>query len=332
MIRVEGLSKTFRVPQKAPGLLASVRSLFRREYALKHAVRDASFEIEEGEIVGLVGANGAGKTTLVKMLSGIVHPTSGTARILGHEPWRRSNELRRQLALVMGQKASLWWDLPAADGFLLLKEIYRIPDAVYRRRLEELTGALGVEEQLHTQVRRLSLGERMKMELVATLLHAPRVVFLDEPTIGLDLSAQRAIREFLLRYREEHRPAMILTSHYMEDIEALCERLMLMQRGEVVFDGPLTRVLELYAPHKIVTAHLDPNRPAPEIAAEELPGRVLSLTRDEVRLEVPRERVTEAARELLARLPAHDLSIDEVEVGAVIEEIFRSGEVPAREP
>ena len=328
MIRVERLSKTFRVPQKAPGLLASVRSLVRREYTLKHAVREASFEIEEGEIVGLVGANGAGKTTLVKMLSGIVHPSSGTATVLGHEPWRRSNELRSQLALIMGQKASLWWDLPAADGFLLLKEIYRIPDGVYRRRLEELTGALGVEDELHTQVRRLSLGERMKMELVATLLHAPRVVFLDEPTIGLDLSAQRAIREFLLRYREEHSPAMILTSHYMEDIEALCERLMLMQAGEVVFDGPLERVLELHAPHKLVTAHLDPNQPVPELAPGDLPGRVLSLTPDEVRLEVPREEVTAAAQALLSRLPAHDLSIEEVEVGTVIEQIFRSGELP----
>ncbi|MHC4162708.1 MAG: ABC transporter ATP-binding protein, partial [Planctomycetota bacterium] len=225
MIRVHELSKTFYVHKKAPGLRASLKSLFRRERVAKHAVAGVSLEVKEGEIVGLLGPNGAGKTTLVKMLAGIIHPTAGEAQVLGFTPWERDNRFRRQIALIMGQKAQLWWDLPAADCFLLLKEIYRVRDAEYKETLAYLTGVLDVEQQLNIQIRRLSLGERMKMELIAVLLHRPRVVFLDEPTIGLDLSAQRSIRDFILRYREEHKPAMILTSHYMEDIQRLCERI-----------------------------------------------------------------------------------------------------------
>src|SRR5262245_30528790 len=205
MIEANGLAKTFRVAKKEPGLRGSLKALVRRRYVTKEAVRPATFRVEEGEIVGLVGPNGAGKTTLVKMLAGIIHPTGGDARVLGFRPWERDNDFRRQVALLMGQKAQLWWDLPAADGFLLLRDIYRVPEADYRARLAELVELLSVGEQLHLPVRRLSLGERMKMELVAALLHGPRVVYLDEPTIGLDLMAQRAVREFLLRYRERHR-------------------------------------------------------------------------------------------------------------------------------
>lgn len=328
MIHVQQLSRTFKVHEKEPGLRASIRSLFKRKTVEKRAVREVSFDIGEGEIVGLVGANGAGKTTLVKMLAGIVHPTSGTARILGHEPWKRSNELRSQIALVMGQKASLWWDLPAADCFLLLKEIYQIPEAEYRERLDYLCQALGVGDELRVQLRRLSLGERMKMELIATLLHAPKVVFLDEPTIGLDLTAQRAIREFLLQYREDHRPAMILTSHYMDDIEELCERMLLMQEGQLVFDGPLDDVMALYSPHKILTAHFDKGVASDSLPrAAGLPGKVLELDADHVRLEVERRRVTQSAQELLSSFPVVDISIEEAEIGSVIEQIFRDGKI-----
>ena len=207
MIQVEKLSKTFTVHRKEPGLAGSIRSLFRREYVDKHAVREVSFTVGEGEIVGLVGANGAGKTTIVKMLAGIIYPTAGGASVLGYTPWERDNRFRRQIALIMGQKAQLWWDLPAADCFLLLKEIYQIPEEQYRATLNYLAEVLEVREELQVQIRRLSLGERMKMELIAALLHAPRVVYLDEPTIGLDLTAQRAIREFILRYRADHHPA-----------------------------------------------------------------------------------------------------------------------------
>ncbi|MBI4564183.1 MAG: ATP-binding cassette domain-containing protein [Planctomycetes bacterium] len=324
MIEADRLCKTFLVHRKRPGLWGSIRSLVRRERMEKRAVRDVSFRVEEGEIVGLVGANGAGKTTIVKMLAGVIHPTSGEARVLGFRPWERDNRFRRQIALIMGQKAQLWWDLPAADCFLLLKEIFRIPEDLYRERLDYLSGVLDVREELHIQLRRLSLGERMKMELIAALLHGPRVVYLDEPTIGLDLTSQRAIRDFILGYREEHRPAMILTSHYMEDIERLCRRILILREGELVFDGSLAQVVERYADHKIVTAHLR-GQNGPVTAGELAPfGHVDHCDASMIRLRVPRGRVAEAAAELLRRYPIADLAIEEVEVGAIIERIQRA--------
>ncbi|MDX1501807.1 MAG: ATP-binding cassette domain-containing protein [Thermoanaerobaculia bacterium] len=324
MIEARELSKTFFVHRKAPGLLASVRSLVRREKVAKEAVKRISFEVGEGEVVGLVGANGAGKTTVVKMLAGVIHPTSGEARVLGYVPWRRDNRFRRQIALIMGQKAQLWWDLPAADGFLLLREIYQVPPRLFDERLEKLAALLEVEEELTTQVRRLSLGERMKMELIAALLHEPRTVFLDEPTIGLDLSAQRAIRDFILAYRREHRPAMLVTSHYMEDIERLCERILILRRGELVYDGSLASVVERYARYKTITVHLAPGAPPLPAAGElGLPGRVLSGSESALSVEVPRRRVSEIAASLLQRFDVADLAIEEEAVGNIIERIQR---------
>jgi ABC-2 type transport system ATP-binding protein len=325
MIEVEKLSKTFTVHKKEPGLRASLKSLFVREKTEKHAVREVSFRIEEGEIVGVVGANGAGKTTLVKMLAGIIHPTSGEARVLGFRPWERPRDFTRQIALLMGQKAQLWWDLPAADSFLLLKEIYQIPDARFREALDYLVSVLDAREQLTTQVRRLSLGERMKMELIAALLHSPRVVYLDEPTLGLDLTAQRAIRDFILRYRETHRPAMILTSHYMEDIERLCKRILIIREGELVFDGSLDQVVQTYADHKVVTAHLH-KRPESVLETPELRamGQIDACNDVMIKLRVPRPRVAEVAGELLKRYPVADLAIEEVDVGTIIERIIRA--------
>ncbi|MBI4616227.1 MAG: ATP-binding cassette domain-containing protein [Planctomycetes bacterium] len=333
MIHVEKLSKTFHVHKKEPGFLGSVKALFRRELVAKEAVRGASFRVEEGEIVGLVGANGAGKTTLVKMLAGIIYPTSGDAAVLGFRPWERDDRLRRQIALIMGQKAQLWWDLPAADCFLLLKEVYEIPDARYRENLDYLATVLEVKDLLQIQIRRLSLGERMKMELIAALLHSPRVVYLDEPTIGLDLTAQRAIRDFILKYREEHRPAMILTSHYMEDIERLCRRILILREGELVFDGPLDKVVETYAEHKVVTAHLhktpEPVRATPELARL---GQVETANDMMISLRVPRAKVAEAAAELLRRYPVADIAIEEVDVGTIIERLQRARGDPAASP
>ena len=327
MIDVDKLSKTFEVHRKEPGLKASLKSLFVREKVVKRAVREVSFRVDEGEIVGLVGANGAGKTTLVKMLAGIIHPTSGDARVLGFRPWERPRDLTRQIALIMGQKAQLWWDLPAADSFLLLREIYQIPEARFRDSLDYLVSVLDAKELLTVQVRRLSLGERMKMELIAALLHSPRVVYLDEPTIGLDLTAQRAIRDFILRYRETHRPAMILTSHYMEDIERLCRRLIIIREGEIVFDGSLDQVVQTYADHKVVTAHLrkqpEPVRETPELRAM---GQVDACNDLLIRLRVARPRVAEVAGELLKRYPVADLAIEEVDVGTIIERIMRARE------
>jgi ABC-2 type transport system ATP-binding protein len=321
LIEAESLSKTFTTHRKDPGLLASVRSLFRRESVTKHAVRGATFRVDEGEIVGLVGANGAGKTTLVKMLAGIIHPTGGEARVLGFRPWERDDRFRRQIALIMGQKAQLWWDLPAADSFLLLKEIYGVPQDRYRASLDYLAKILDVGDQLTIPVRRLSLGERMKMELIAALLHGPRVVYLDEPTIGLDLTAQRAIRDFILAYREEHRPAMILTSHYMEDIERLCRRLIILREGEIVYDGRLAGVVETYADHKIVVAHLRKTNGAAVRDGLDALGQVDSFDQDTIRIRVPRGRVAEAAAEILRRYPVADLAIEEVDIGTIIEKI-----------
>ena len=324
MIHVRGLAKTYYVHEKAPGLWGSVRSLFARTKIPKHAVRGVDLDVPEGEILGLVGPNGAGKTTLVKMLAGIIHPTAGTAQVLGHTPWERNNEFRRRIALIMGQKAQLWWDLPAEDAFLLLREVYRVPHARWRANLDYLAGVLDVRAHLNVQLRRLSLGERMKMELIAALLHDPRVVFLDEPTIGLDLTAQRAIREFILAYREEHRPAMILTSHYMEDIQRLCKRIVIIDDGEFIYDGPLAQVSSTYATQKIVTAHLratdEGAPPALDLARY---GTVLAATREEIRLGVDRARVAEAAAHLLQTLPVADLTIDEEDIGTIIERIFR---------
>ncbi len=329
MIEVERLSKTFVVHKKAPGLLGSVKSLVKREKIEKRAVREVSLRIGEGEIVGLVGANGAGKTTLVKMLAGIIHPTAGDASVLGYRPWERHNDFRRQIALIMGQKAQLWWDLPAADCFLLLREIYQIPERRYRETLDFLSGALRVGAELNIQIRRLSLGERMKMELIAALLHDPRVVFLDEPTIGLDLSAQRAIRDFILDYRRRHRPAMILTSHYMEDIERLCRRIVIIRDGEFVFDGALDEIVRTFARHKVITVHLQRREAEVELPAG-FRGEVIERSRDLIRVKVERDHVTQSAARLIGGLPVHDLSIEEVDIGTVIEGLLvQRGETPA---
>lgn len=323
IVHVRGLSKRFTVHKKAPGLRGSVRALFVRDKLVKDAVRGVSFEVGEGEIVGLVGANGAGKTTIVKMLAGIIHPTSGQARVLGHDPWKRHNDFRRQIALIMGQKAQLWWDLPAADCFLVLKEIYRIPADRYRRTLDYLADVLNIGDELNVQIRRLSLGERMKMELIAALLHTPKVVYLDEPTIGLDLSAQRAIRGFILEYRERHAPAMLLTSHYMEDIERLCERILIMREGEIVYDGRLDQVVRKHAGYKVLTIHLQEQVQGvcetPELAAV---GEVQECNEELIRLHVPRREAATAAAHLLASYPVADLTLEEPEIGDIIERIM----------
>jgi len=324
MIEVQELTKTFKVHKKEAGLLGSVKSLFARQSVEKHAVAGVSFSIGEGEIVGLIGANGAGKTTLVKMLAGIIHPSGGSARVLGYDPWERDDRLRQQVALIMGQKAQLWWDLPAADCFLLLREIYRIPEDSFRKTLDELVSVLGVEEQLNIQIRRLSLGERMKMELLAALLHSPRVVYLDEPTIGLDLTAQRAIREFVLRYQQKHSPAMILTSHYMEDIERLCKRTMIIRDGVIVYDGSLDQVVKTYATHKILTVHLPEGSPSFDRAEFEKLGEVVEFGSDTIKLNVAREGAAHTAARLVDLTRAVDLNIEEVEIGTIIESILRA--------
>lgn len=327
MIKVNGLTKTFRVTTKAPGLKGSLAALFHRKTVEKKAVRDVTFNVDEGEIVGLLGANGAGKTTVTKMLAGIIHPSSGDATVLGYRPWERDDALRRQIALIMGQKAQLWWDLPAADGFLLLRDIYGVPNATYRENVDQLATLLGVTAELNVPIRRLSLGERMKMELIAALLHSPRVVYLDEPTIGLDLNAQRTIRDFILKYRAERKPAMLLTSHYMDDIESLCKRILILRDGELIYDGSLERVVAQYARHKVVTAHLKAGAsPPPDARKFADLGEVLEADANQVKLRVLRGEVADAAAAVLEREKVADLTIEEPDVASIIAGILEDRE------
>jgi len=305
MIHVKNLSKTFTVNEKEPGLKGSFKSLFKRKVITKYALNNINFDIHEGEIVGLIGANGAGKTTLSKILSGIIHPSSGEISVLGTDPWKREINFRKKMSLIMGQKASLWWDLPALDCYLLLKEIYQINDEDYHTRLNFLAETLGIKDQLKVQIRRLSLGERMKVELIAALLHNPQVVFLDEPTIGLDLTAQKAVRKFLLDYRRQFNPCMILTSHYMEDIEELCERIIILKEGSIVYDGPLKDIIAKYANEKQIILTL--------------------MNGDIIKERAPRDGIGERISALLKSHDVLDLSVTEIEISEIIEKILRQG-------
>src|SRR4051794_39395190 len=252
IIRAENLVKVYRVVQKKPGLRGAVGALFRREYKEVRAVDGVSFTIEPGEMVAFLGPNGAGKTTTLKMLSGLIFPTSGNADVLGFTPWKRDDAFRRRFALVMGQKNQLWWDLPAADSFQLHKEIYSLPSAEFDRTLGELTELLGVEKLTRQAVRELSLGERMKMELIAALLHRPQLLLLDEPTIGLDVVAQVKIQECLKEYHTRRGVTILLTSHYMRDVEALCRRVLVITHGRLVYDGELSGLAERFGHAKLV--------------------------------------------------------------------------------
>jgi ABC-2 type transport system ATP-binding protein len=307
MIEVKDLSKSFSSHIKEPGLKGSIKALFSRETVIKQALKPINLTIAQGEIVGLIGSNGAGKTTLIKMLAGIVHPTSGTASVLGHVPWERSNEYRRQMALIMGQKNQVWWDLPALDSFLLLKEIYQIPEAQYKYNIEFLAETLMIKDQLKTQVRKLSLGERMKVELMAALLHNPKVIFLDEPTIGLDISAQKAVRGFLRQYQKEFKPITILTSHYMDDIKELCPRIVIIKEGQFVYDGALSAVQKMMGDEKVVS---------------------VTTKEKEFKISVARHDLSKKTQEIFEENYVLDINIQDPSIEDVIENIMRSGITP----
>lgn len=242
VIKVDNLKKNFNYYKKDEGLRNSIKNFFGRKKLVKEAVKDISFEIEKGEIVGFLGPNGAGKTTTLKMLSGILYPTSGKVDILGYTPWKRNKEFKKNFSIIMGQKNQLWWDLPANESFYLNKCIYELEDNQYKKTLDELVSLLDVKDLLGVQVRRLSLGERIKMEIIAALIHKPKILFLDEPTIGLDVVAQKNIRDFLSHYNEEYKATIILTSHYMRDIEYLCKRTIVIKKGELVYDGNISKI------------------------------------------------------------------------------------------
>src|SRR3989344_4428664 len=262
VISVSHLKKHFSVYKKRPGLLASIRSLWQREYETVAAVDDISFTINQGEVVGFIGQNGAGKTTTLKILSGLLYPTSGEVLVLGYNPWDRKSAFQKQFSLVLGQKNQLWWDLPAMETFLLNQAIYDIPEAQFRKTLNKLVALLAVADCVQIQVRKLSLGQRMKCELIAALLHNPKVLFLDEPTIGLDVVMQKTLRDFIAEYNKKYNASILLTSHYMGDVEELCKRVIIINFGKIIYDGLLASLVEKYSPYKkiraVLTQYADP--------------------------------------------------------------------------
>jgi ABC-2 type transport system ATP-binding protein len=321
VIEVNGLTKSFRTYKKQPGLRGAIKGLFRRTYEQTIAVNDVSFTIEPGELVGFLGPNGAGKTTTLKMLAGLLYPTGGAARVLGYVPWERAEGYRRQFALLLGQKNQLWWDLPARESLELNAKIYGIPRDSFERTVGEMTEMLNVREKLNVQVRELSLGERMKMELIASLLHQPKVLFLDEPTIGLDVVSQKTVREFLREHNATRKTTILLTSHYMTDIQELCDRVIIIDHGKIFFDGQLKDIVDRFADSKLITVECTG---AANCSAEQLAkyGEVVEQTPGSIKLKVKRDRVIPVCKAVLDELPVTDIDIQEVPIEEVIRRIF----------
>jgi ABC-2 type transport system ATP-binding protein len=322
MIKVNNLYKSFEVTKKQPGLKGSLKGLFQREKITKNALMNINLEISPGEIVGLIGANGAGKTTLIKILAGIIYPSQGEVSVLGFNPWERNNELRKQISLIMGQKAQLWWDLPALDSFLLLKEIYEIPKKQFDESISFLGDVLKVHDQLKIQIRKLSLGERMKVELMGALLHRPKVIYLDEPTIGLDLMAQRAIRTFLQSYRQEFNPMILLTSHYMEDIKSLCPRALFIRDGGIVFDGLLSTILNNVDDEKYITLKFHEDFSHEEKLIKLFP-RIKKNSPLEWTIPTKKFDLTSTLESLVKDFHFLDLSISDPSIDLIVEKILK---------
>lgn len=330
IIEVRQLAKSYRVYNKREGLADSVRGLFRREYREVNAVQGIDLNVEQGEFVAFLGPNGAGKTTTLKLLSGVINPTSGSASVMGFTPWQRKNEYRRRFALVMGQKNQLWWDLPAQESYRLHRQIYGVSAEEFNGTLAELTDLLGVAGLLSRPVRELSLGERMKMELIAALLHRPEVLFLDEPTIGLDVIAQHNIQQFLKYYQEKRKITILLTSHYMKDIAALCKRVVIIAGGRIQYDGSLSGVIDNFSGHKVMTLQFADGH-QPDLSRL---GEVLDETWPKVRLRVDRRDVPRVLSEVLRDNPIEDVAVEDVPLEEVIAELFResSQKSDSREP
>jgi ABC-2 type transport system ATP-binding protein len=323
MIEVRQLTRIFRTYKKRPGFWGGVRGLVKRDFEETAAAKDITFDIAEGEFVGFLGPNGAGKTTTLKMLSGLIYPTSGTARVAGFDPSKRENAYRRIFALVLGQKNQLWWDLPAVESFSLLRHIYGLPADQYKATLDELVALLGIEGKLNVMVRELSLGERMKMELIAALLHRPRVLFLDEPTIGLDVVSQKAVRQFLREYNRKYRVTILLTSHYMADIKELCERVIVIHKGTKIYDGQLDRLETASGSRKKIIRFLPQNGSFPENWKSNF-GEVERSAEGQYTLRVGSDQVVALSQEILSTGPVADITIEDVPLEDVIAELFTS--------
>ncbi|HWY79650.1 MAG TPA: ABC transporter ATP-binding protein [Candidatus Sulfotelmatobacter sp.] len=319
VISVSHLTKYYQVHQKEPGFAGSLKSLIHRKYYAAKAVDDISFEIAEGELVGFIGPNGAGKTTTLKCLTGLLYPTDGKVQVLGYIPFERKHSYLKQISLVMGQKNQLWWDLPAIDSFLLNKEIYQIPTEQYNKTINELSELLDVQDILQVQIRKLSLGQRMKCELIAALIHNPRILFLDEPTIGLDVVMQQKLRDFIKAYNETYNATIILTSHYMKDVEELCKRIIIIDHGKILYDGALANIVKKYAKNKAITVIF--GKP---VALEQLKklGEVISFEPTKAVISIPRSKSNHVASKLLEGFPVEDLNIEEPNIEEIIRDVF----------
>jgi ABC-2 type transport system ATP-binding protein len=321
-IAVENLSKMYPVAVKQPGFQGTIAHFLRRTYKEVKAVQNVSFEIAPGEVVGFLGANGAGKTTTLKMLTGLIYPTAGKVTVSGYVPFQRKTGFLKTITLIMGQKQQLIWDLPALDSLRINAAVYGISDRDFGQRVGELTEMLALEGKLNQAVRKLSLGERMKAELLAALLHQPQVLFLDEPTLGLDVNAQVSVREFLREYNQRYGATVLLTSHYMADITALCERVLVIHQGELIYDGSLEGLVDRFAPCREVTIELAHPYPADKLA---LYGDVAEVTSQAVRFLVPQERLTQTVAKLLGELEVIDLAVTEPPIEEVIGRVLKAG-------
>lgn len=319
IVKVENLRKHYTVYQKEAGFWGSLSSLLHREYEQVQAVKDISFAIEKGELVGFIGPNGAGKTTTLKCLSGLLYPDGGKVEVLGFTPFERKDNFLEQISLVMGQKNQLWWDLPPMDTYILNKEIYEIPDKQFEKTVDDLTTLLNMQELVTVPVRKLSLGQRMKAELIAALIHSPKVLFLDEPTIGLDVVMQKVIRDFIKEYNQHFGATIVLTSHYMGDVQELCQRVIVIDKGRIIYDGALTDLARKYADHKCIKVTL-----AKKVSKKDVNkiGIVAQYEYPLVEYTVSPQEVNKIATRILHHLPVDDLNIEEPEIEDVIRKVF----------
>ncbi|MCO4794594.1 MAG: ATP-binding cassette domain-containing protein [Bacteriovoracaceae bacterium] len=326
MIKTRGLTKNFLSYKKSPGFMGSIKALYKRDYITKTAVNSFDLEIQKGEIVGLLGPNGAGKTTLMKMLTGIIVPSSGEILVAGSVPADRNKEFRKRIALVMGQKSQLWWDIPAMDSFLLLQKFYEVSDSDFKERIEEMSTLLDVKDLLHVHVRKLSLGERMKMELMASLLHNPEVIFLDEPTIGLDLVAQENIRYFIKEFHRKNNTTIILTSHYMADVHALCKRLVLILQGKKGFDGPIEEFEQILGREKSVSFSFSETiEDHTHFFENWSPEWNQSFTKVDLRL--PQEDLRDIGKTVLEKFPVIEFNTEKMPIERVMKTLMEKPEL-----
>ncbi|MBJ48877.1 MAG: hypothetical protein CMG59_06940 [Candidatus Marinimicrobia bacterium] len=321
LIQVKNLKKSFKIFKRNPGLKGAVKSFFNRQYEELCAVKNCSFDVDKGEIIGILGENGAGKTTLIKMMVGLLHPTSGSLLINNYNPWERKNQFLKNISIVMGQKNQLWWDIPASESFLLNKSIYNISDRDYNTRMNELVDLLGVREKLNIQVRRLSLGERMKMEIIAALLHNPSIVFLDEPTLGLDVISQSKIRDFIRKYNRENKTTFIITSHYIKDIQELCERVYVIHKGKELYDGNFNELIKKINPKSKLSFEFN-EEPNQDFIKELKNTYNISLINNQLFIELEDDKIKNLLTQLLRHSSSRKFSIEELPVEEAMKAFF----------